>query len=156
MTPSNRAAGWTRLKGSPRLLAAILVAVAVLTWATAGAVAWVGWDLTSGLPDREALRRLGDMAQSTTLYDLGDRPVFTIYREQRIEVPLSRISRHLVRAIVAVEDQRFYDHRGVDTVRIAGAVLANLREGRRAQGGSTITQQLARQSFLTADKTLRR
>ena len=55
-----------------------------------------------------------------------------------------------------MEDQRFYEHRGVDTVRVLGAVLANLRQGRRAQGGSTITQQLARQSFLTADKTFAR
>ena len=147
---------WTRLKRRPRLLATLLAVVAILTWGSAGAIAWVGWDLTSGLPDREALRRLGDMAQATTLYDLNDRPVFTIFKEQRIEVPLSRMSRHLVRAIVAIEDQRFYEHRGVDTVRVVGAVLANVREGRRAQGGSTITQQLARQSFLTADKTLRR
>src|SRR5690606_27698036 len=54
------------------------------------------------------------------------------------------------------EDQRFYEHGGVDVVRVVGAALSNLREGRAAQGGSTITQQLARQSFLTMDKTLRR
>ena len=66
------------------------------------------------------------------------------------------VSPHLIAAIVAIEDQRFYDHGGVDLVRIAGAGLANLREGRRAQGGSTLTQQLARQSFLTLDKTFRR
>ena len=96
------------------------------------------------------------MAQSTTLFDAHDRPVFTIYKEQRIEVPLNRISPHLVRALVSMEDQRFYEHRGVDTVRVFGAMLANLRQGRRAQGGSTITQQLARQSFLTADKTFAR
>ena len=55
-----------------------------------------------------------------------------------------------------MEDQRFYEHRGVDTVRVLGAVVANLRQGRRAQGGSTITQQLARQTFLSADKTFTR
>ena len=96
------------------------------------------------------------MAQATTLFDAADRPAFTIYKEQRIEVPLQKVSPHLVRALVAIEDQRFYDHRGVDTVRVLGAVLANLRQGRRAQGGSTITQQLARQSFLTPDKTFTR
>ena len=70
------------------------------------------------------------MAQATTLLDARDRHAFTIYREQRIEVPLSRISRHLVRAIVAVEDQRFYDHKGIDMVRVAGAAISNLRRGR--------------------------
>src|SRR6185295_1013919 len=81
---------------------------------------------------------------------------FTIYKEQRIEVPLGEVSPNLVKALVAVEDQRFYDHRGFDLVRIASAAMANLRHRRRAQGGSTITQQLARQSFLTTDKTWRR
>ena len=146
--------GW--LKRSPRALAVLLATTAILTWGVAGAVAWLSWDLTSGLPDRESLRRLGDMSQATTIFDNVGKPAFTIYKEQRIEVPLARVSKHLMRAIVAVEDQRFYDHSGVDTVRVLGAVVANLRQGRRAQGGSTITQQLARQSFLTADKTLRR
>ncbi len=57
---------------------------------------------------------------------------------------------------MSIEDQRFYDHNGVDLVRILGASLANIRQGRMAQGGSTLTQQLARQSFLTLDKTFTR
>ena len=81
-----------------------------------------------------------------------DRPAFTIFKEQRRGTARDGVAaphrRHL-----AIEDQRFYDHGGVDVIRIAGAGLANLREGRRAQGGSTITQQLARQSLLTLDKT---
>jgi 1A family penicillin-binding protein len=99
---------------------------------------------------------MGTMAQATTLLDAGNQPAFTIYREQRIEVPLTRISRHLVRAIVAIEDQRFYDHKGVDLFRVAGAAISNLRDGTRSQGGSTLTQQLARQSFLTAERTYTR
>jgi penicillin-binding protein 1A len=51
-----------------------------------------------------------------------------------------------VQAILAIEDQRFYDHAGFDLVRVAGAALNNVVEGRFAQGGSTLTQQLARQS----------
>ena len=112
------------------------------------------WALLSGLPGRDELRSLGDMPQATTLYDINNRPVFTIFREYRIEVPLSRVSPHLRKAIVAFEDQRFADHRGIDPIRILGAVWADLREGRKAQGGSTITQQLARQSFLTREKRL--
>ena len=112
------------------------------------------WALTSGLPSRDELRSLGEMPQATTLYDVHNRPVFTIFKEYRIEVPLANVSPHLRRAIVAFEDQRFANHSGIDIIRIFGAVWADLREGRKAQGGSTLTQQLARQSFLTREKKL--
>ena len=93
------------------------------------------------------------MAQATTLYDVHGRTAFTIYKEQRIPVSLDRVSPHLVQAILAVEDQRFYEHGGLDVVRIAGALVSNVRTGRTSQGASTLTQQLARQSFLTSKKT---
>ena len=96
------------------------------------------------------------MPQATTLLDANNQRAFTIYREQRIDVPLSRVSPHLVRALVAVEDQRFYDHKGIDLVRVAGAAISNLRHGNRGQGASTLTQQLARNSFLTPEKTYTR
>src|SRR5688572_31082426 len=98
--------------------------------------------LFASLPGRDELRSLGEMPQATTLYDVHNRPVFTIFKEYRIEVPLARISPHLRRAIIAFEDQRFAEHGGFDVVRIFGAVWADLRERRKAQGGSTITQQL--------------
>ena len=66
------------------------------------------------------------------------------------------MSPNLIKAVVSVEDQRFYEHSGVDAIRVAAAAMRNFEEGRRAEGGSTITQQLARQSFLTRDKTYRR
>ena len=142
--------------GRPILVTLVVVTVAVACWAAALSAAWFAWDVTMRLPGRDRLGDIGDMAQATTLYDIGNRPVFTIFKEQRIEVPLDRVSPHLVKAVISVEDQRFYDHRGVDPVRVVAALVANLRSGRRAQGGSTITQQLARQSFLTRDKTVRR
>jgi penicillin-binding protein 1A len=138
------------------LIAAGLVIVALLSWAAAAAVAWFSYDVSMRLPGPEALRGIGDMAQATTIYDASDRPVFTIFKEQRIEVPLQRMSPNLLKAVISVEDQRYFEHSGVDVIRVAAAVIANLREGRRAEGGSTITQQLARQSFLTRDKTYRR
>ena len=126
--------------------------------AAAGAVCLIFvvglWVLTAGLPGRDELRTLGEMPQATTLYDVHNRPVFTIFKEYRIEVPLSRVSPHLRQAIVAFEDQRFAEHSGIDVIRIVGAVWADIREGRKAQGGSTLTQQLARQSFLTREKKL--
>ena len=122
----------------------------------AATTAWLSYDLTAGLPARGAIRGLGDMAQSTTIFDASDKPVFTIFKEQRIELPLEKMSPNLIKAVISVEDQRFYDHGGVDAIRVAGAVVRNLEQGRRAEGGSTITQQLARQSFLSRDKTYRR
>ncbi len=146
----------TTFNGRPRALAATVAVCAVAGFLCAGFLAWSAYDLTTGLPDRNKLRGIGDMSQSTTIFDAKDRPAFTIFKEQRIEVPIAKISPNLIKAVISVEDQRFYDHSGVDTIRIVGAVLRNVRQGRRAEGGSTITQQLARQSFLNRDKTYRR
>ena len=137
------------------VVAAVVIAAIAVVTVIAGSV-WLVHDITTGLPTASELRGVGSMAQATTLYDASSRPAFTIFQEQRIDAPLSAISPHLVHAIVAIEDQRFYDHGGVDVVRIAGAALNNVRARRAAQGGSTLTQQLARQSFLTTDKTFRR
>jgi 1A family penicillin-binding protein len=145
-----------QLSGRPRALQAAIITLAVLLVALTGSFVWFAFDITNGLPDKNAIRGLGDMAQATTIYDAGDHPAFTIYKEQRLEVPLDKVSPNLIKAVTSVEDQRFYEHGGVDVIRIAAAVLRNLEQGRRAEGGSTITQQLARQSFLSRDKTFRR
>jgi 1A family penicillin-binding protein len=144
------------LAGRPVLLTSLIAALAVVSFFTAGVTAWFSYDITVGLPKRDAIGGLGDMAQSTTLFDAHDQPAFTIFKEQRIELPLAKMSPNLIKAVISVEDQRFYDHSGVDAIRVAGAVLKNLEVRRRAEGGSTITQQLARLSFLTRDKTYRR
>ena len=96
------------------------------------------------------------MDQATTVFDRQDELAFTIFREQRIDVPLAGVSPNLTAALLATEDQRFYDHGGFDLVRMVSAMAVNIRRGRLAQGGSTLTQQLARQAFLTPDKTWRR
>ena len=110
----------------------------------------------TGLPDRTDLQQMTRMAQATTIFDREGQPAFSLSKEQRIEVPLEDISPRVIQALIAVEDQRFYSHQGYDPVRLVAAACANLRAGRAAQGASTITQQLARQWFLTPDKTLRR
>jgi penicillin-binding protein 1A len=133
-----------------------LASVILVSWIAAAGLVWFTVDLAASMPGRDGLGRVGDMARATTLFDRRDQPVFTLFKEQRIEVQLSQVAPIARQAILAIEDQRFYEHRGVDTIRIVGSAVANLREGRRAQGGSTLTQQLARQSFLTRDKTLRR
>jgi len=144
------------LAGRPRLLVAIVATLAMAVFAAAGWGVWFSYELTAGLPDRSALKTLGDMVQATTILDAADRPAFTIFKEQRLEIPIERMSPTLIKAVVSVEDQRFYEHSGIDGIRMAAAALKNLEQGRRAEGGSTITQQLARQSFLTRDKYYKR
>src|ERR1700676_3985992 len=141
---------------SPRLVASVeVIMVAAIVLSIVGSVVCVV-SAFRGLPDLDAVRHIGNMDEATTVYDEHDQFAFTIFQEQRIQVPLSGISPNLTRAIVAIEDQRFFDHRGFDAARIASAAWANVRHGRVAQGGSTITQQLARQSLLSPDKTYRR
>ncbi|MGE4055993.1 MAG: transglycosylase domain-containing protein, partial [Vicinamibacterales bacterium] len=140
----------------PRLIPLLMAVLALLAVLPLGLGVWGAARIFTGLPDEAAIGRIGEMDQATAVYDARDRLVFTIYKERRMEVPLDRVSPHLVSALIAIEDQRFYEHAGFDLVRIGSAVLTNVRRGRRAQGGSTITQQLARQSFLTPDKTIRR
>jgi 1A family penicillin-binding protein len=139
-----------------RILVALIVAVAAAFWFSMGATALAAHQLLGGLPDRHSLGKVTQMARSSVFYDIKGRPAFSIFKEQRLEVPLDQMSPHLRKATLAIEDQRFYDHRGVDVVRVVGAALANFRLGSRAQGGSTITQQLARMSFLSPDKTYTR
>ena len=114
------------------------------------------YQVLSGLPGRDELRTLGETIEGTTVYDVYERPVFSFPTQYRIEVPVAAISANLKNAVIAVEDARFYEHDGLDGVRIVGAVLTDLRERRMAEGASTITQQLARMSFLSRDKTFRR
>lgn len=73
--------------------------------------------------------------------------------ERRVRVALAELPAHLVQAVLAVEDQRFYQHHGLDIRRIGGALLANIKAGEVTQGGSTITQQLAKNLFLSASRT---
>ena len=136
-------------------LAAVL-AITLTIWVSVGAAIGLVVTASTRLPDSQAVRTVGAMPHATTLVDAKGRHAFTIFQEQRLPVPLSRISPHLVRAIIAIEDQRFYQHGGFDVIRVLGAGWNNVLEGRAEQGGSTITQQLARLTFLTAEKTLRR
>ena len=76
--------------------------------------------------------------------------------ESRRIIPLSAIPTSLQQAVLAAEDARFYSHHGIDAVGVARALVINLREGRFAQGGSTFTQQLAKNFFLSPKKTIGR
>lgn len=78
------------------------------------------------------------------------------YDEDRVAVPLSKVPEHLRNAVVAAEDKRFFNHRGVDFESIARAALADLQHGRVVEGGSTISQQLVKNVYGEKERTLRR
>jgi penicillin-binding protein 1A len=90
------------------------------------------------------------------IYDETDELITEFHVERRIFVPLGQMPPALKQAIIATEDARFYSHLGVDPMGIARAVYQNFRRGRIVEGGSTITQQLAKVLFLTPDRSLER
>lgn len=92
----------------------------------------------------------------TTLYSDHDEPFATFFEQKRFWIPLDKIPRHLINAIIAVEDAQFYQHRGINFRGIARALLTNLRAMRPVEGGSSITQQLAKLLLLTPEKHLSR
>ncbi len=96
-------------------------------------------------------------SQSTIIYDRYDQQASLVYaNENRTPVPLAELPPYLPNAFVAAEDNRFYEHMGIDPVGIARALWVDLRGGSAAEGGSTITQQLVRSAYLSDEKSLRR
>jgi penicillin-binding protein 1A len=102
------------------------------------------------------LTRLEQMESASVILDRNGKIFGQIYVENRETVPYDQLPRDLINAVVAVEDSKFYRHRGYDLSGIARATLKNLGSGRVRQGASTITQQLARNSFSLKEKTFRR
>ncbi len=97
-----------------------------------------------------------NVPQMSTIYDINGREVKGIYQENRISVGLDQVSPYIIDAFIAVEDKNFYRHRGIDLGGVLRALLVNLREMRVVEGGSTITQQTAKNLFLTQERTLTR
>lgn len=96
-------------------------------------------------------------SETSIIFDDQGRQVTRLHAaENRINVALKDIPPHLINAVIATEDQDFYKHHGVNLKRIAGAMMVNLVRHSKAQGASTITQQLARVSFLYPEKTYER
>lgn len=92
--------------------------------------------------------------ETTVVYSADHERIGEFHQgEHRYWIPIENMSDPIVKATLAIEDRRFYEHYGFDPIRITRAILANLQSGSKAQGASTITQQYARNLFLTHDKT---
>lgn len=94
-----------------------------------------------------------DLAQKTFIVDSEGTTIATLYDENRINVPLSEISRTMVKAIVAIEDFRFYQHGALDMRGTLRALVTNQASGSQVQGGSSITQQLVKLTLLAQAKS---
>lgn len=96
-------------------------------------------------------------AVSSQVFDSQGKLITTLHSDQnRLTIDINKVPKNLQNAFIAAEDNRFYDHIGVDPIGILRAVVTNLTNRGIAQGGSTITQQLAKNAFLSQDQTLKR
>lgn len=131
-----------------RLFRRALVAFVIVFLALAG---WFLWDM----PGPDEIKPLE--AKPSITVEANDGTVIARYGGIKGDVvDVKDLPPHVVAAVLAIEDRRFYRHFGVDVIGFARAMFVNLREWSFVQGGSTITQQLAKNLFLTPDKTIRR
>jgi penicillin-binding protein 1A len=133
------------------LIAALVILPLVLTAATIGGVAAFGSSC-----DLSALRAVS-VGQNSVVY-AADGSELGVIPAERNRTPVSRrqISSWVPKATVAIEDRRFYRHGGIDPIGIMRALVADIRAGGFVQGGSTITQELVRNLYLTRERTLER
>ena len=139
-----------------KALIATVLLMSALCWSAAVVAVRASWRAAGELAHAATLAEIGAHPQSTIVYDRHNRPAFTFFLEQRMDVPLDRVSPHMIDALLAVEDRRFYSHHGLDPIRIVKAAWRNWQRGRIVEGGSTITQQLARLEQLTPARTMTR
>ncbi len=139
----------TRAWGARSLIVVLLCACLFVTLGTGALI--VGY-LSLGLPDIESLKRYRPPVVTEVL-DKDFRPLAYWYEERRWYVPLDRMPRNMIHAILAAEDARFYEHPGIDFLGVIRAVLRNVEAGGIVQGASTITQQVTRALLLTPEKS---
>jgi penicillin-binding protein 1A len=123
-------------------------------WGFAGLVLVIGW-CAWGLPSADQVKPF-QVQHSITLL-ASDGSVIARYGGLKGDaINVKQLPPYVSAAVLSIEDRRFYDHFGIDLIGIARAIFTNVRARHWVQGGSTITQQLAKNLFLTPDKTLRR
>lgn len=121
----------------------------LLLWSVVAA-GYYAWALTFDLS------KIHDMNERSVIFDHQGKYYTRLAGENREVVPFDRVSNHFVNALISREDTRFYSHKGVDPIGIARAAVRNLLLGGFREGASTITQQLARNSFPLGGKTIHR
>lgn len=133
----------------------VVMPLLILGGVLGGIGAWV-YLLYRDLPDVSRIQRYRPERSSQLLDTQGRVLAYLFDQEHRLWVPLSRISENLQMAVIVAEDDTFFQHRGVNYRETWNAFKVDLEKGQYVRGGSTITQQLAKNVFLSKEKTLER
>ena len=143
-----------RLSIFGRIVYGVLATAFLLVLFAAGTIAGVVYSYSKNLPD---INRMADFqpSRSTRVYARNGELLATLYKQNRIFLPIGKIPQRVRNAFIANEDHNFYKHHGVDFSGIARAALADYRH-EQLQGASTITQQLARALFLSNERSISR
>lgn len=145
---------WKKLTSKEMLVRALFLLFIVGFLGTGIIVLWAA---QLKMPDFNSFAER-KVEQSTKIYDrTGKTVLYSVHDEiRRTVVPYEDISRYIKNATVAIEDREFYQHHGIKPKAILRAIIANITEGLGSQGGSTITQQVIKNTLLTTDKSLSR
>ncbi len=130
-----------------------LVLLGMIGAACAGG-AFLYW-ASRDLPELDRIADFSPPLASTVLARDGS-VLGSLYHEKRYTIPLEKMSKHIPLAFLAAEDATFYQHDGINPVAIARAAIVNFQQGKNAQGGSTITQQVVKQLALSSERTYER
>ncbi len=142
--PHRPASRWSWWKG---VFARVAGGIAALGLLTGALVLGVYSQMAKGYD----LSELGEMPERTVVLDSKGQAIGRLHGEDRIVVSLNEVSPWFIKALLAREDTRFYRHSGIDFTGVARAMIRNLRDGRIVQGASTLTMQLARNSYPDLD-----
>jgi penicillin-binding protein 1A len=158
-SPDRAAARRRRRAGKARRIGARMVRhvadAGFFLFAAAIALAAIVVHFTRDLPDTDGLWR-ANSGPRLTLVAADGSPIVMHGQSYGAPIRLADLPRHVPLAVLAVEDRNFYHHIGVNPFAVARAILVNVQEGEVRQGGSTLTQQLAKNLFLTPEKTVKR
>ena len=130
---------------------ALLIVITLIAGLCGGYIYWC----VATLPNISILKDYSPY-EASKLYTQDNKLLTEFYVERRTFVPYDTIPVHVMEAFIAVEDARYYRHHGIDLLRIMSALWTNIQRGAIVQGGSTITQQLAKMLFLKPEKTITR
>ncbi len=140
----------------PFFLRRFFVITVLILLLVTGVGAWFAWDFIRRYERKAAefdLAKLDSVESASVIYDRYGQVFGKIFIQNREQVSLDQISPYLVDAVIAEEDNRFYEHSGVDLFGMFRALIKNTQAGRIRQGASTLTQQLARNVFDLRDRT---
>src|SRR4030067_2954960 len=133
----------------------LLLVLFLAVFLVAGAATALYFTLIFDLPRLTTLKDYQPYVVSE-VYSDDDVLIGEFYIERRIVTPLAQIPKLLTKAFVAGEDARFFEHQGIDYWRVLGAAFRNIEALEVVQGGSTITQQIAKSFFLTPERSITR